>query len=218
MSHDDNGPQEKPEGTAIDHSEKPPYLHETVTRLLHRWSAGETQARDDLAVLVQREVRKLAQFQLSKEHGGFALQATSLVNAAYLRLLKRHRVTFRNRGHFFGTVSQEMRRVLVDNYRQRARQKRQGIHVPLEVADRTSDEREVDLVRLDDALQDLEGFRPEAARIVEMRFFCGLTYDQISDLLDLSPKQVRRQWEQARQWLHQELVEPSAGASSQLDD
>ena len=213
MSQDDHGPQEALDEGDFEPSTDRPYLHDTVTHLLKRWSAGETEARDDLAVLVQREVRKLAQFQLSKEHGGFALQATSLVNEAYLRLLKRHRVTFRNRGHFFGTVSQEMRRVLVDNFRQRARQKRQGIHVPLDAMQDPSDEREVDLVQLDDALKDLESFQPQAARIVEMRFFCGLTYDQISDLLSLSPKQVRRQWEQARQWLHQELAHCSEKAS-----
>ena len=207
MANDDNGPPDAADEATQSRSEDASYLHETVTRLLHRWSAGETEARDDLAVLVQREVRKLAQFQLAREDGRFALQATSLVNEAYLRLLKRNRVSFRNRGHFFGTVSQEMRRVLVDNYRQRARQKRQAIHVPLEDAERQTEEREVDLVHLDDALQDLEAFRPTAARIVEMRFFCGLTYDQISDLMGISPKQVRRQWEQARHWLHQELAQ-----------
>ena len=210
MSKDDPGSPDPSADVLTDASgEDASYLHETVTRLLHRWSDGETEARDDLAVLVQREVRKLAQYQLAKEHGGFALQATSLVNEAYLRLLKRNNVSFRNRGHFFGTVSQEMRRVLVDNYRQRARKKRQAILVPIENAEHHTEERDVDLARLDDALKDLESFRPTAARVVEMRFFCGLTYDQIADLLDISPKQVRRLWDQARHWLHQELAASS---------
>lgn len=224
MHDEDNGPSTTPEsnspsskeddlGLAV--SDDDAFLHETVTRLLHRWNDGEVQARDDLAVMVQQELRRLAQYQLARENGRFALQATALVNEAYLRLLKRNNVSFKNRGHFFGTFSQEMRRVLVDAFRLRITKKRQGLHVPLEEAIGSYDERPVDLVKLDDALRDLESFQGTAARVVEMRFFCGLTYDQIADLLDLTPKQVRRLWQQARHWLHQELsLDPSGEAEN----
>jgi RNA polymerase sigma factor (TIGR02999 family) len=179
-----------------------PAPHE-VTRLLRKWRQGDDDALAKLMPIVCDELRIMARRYLSHEDRGHTLQPTALVNEVYLRLHGRQKVTWQNRAHFFGFAAQTMRRVLVDHARGNQAQKRgDGIRpLPLDQALMRSTERNVDLVALNDALEDLARIDPRQARIVELKYFVGLKIDEIGKVLEISPVTVKREWKTARLWL-----------------
>jgi RNA polymerase sigma factor (TIGR02999 family) len=185
-----------------------------VSRLLRAWSAGESGAGERLFSTIYAELRKLAAAHRRGEGPVHSLQTTALVHEAYLRLNRQHAVAWKNRGHFFAIASQAMRRILVDHARRRKAAKRGGAHAPspldsveLAVAG------EIDLVELDIALEKLERLDPQEAKVVELRFFAGLTVDEVATALDVSRATVEREWTAARAWLRRELgARDDAGA------
>jgi RNA polymerase sigma-70 factor, ECF subfamily len=181
-----------------------------VTQLLVMWSKGDPAALEALTPLVQGELRRLAARFMAGERPGHILQATALVNEAYLRLIDWQDVRWQNRAHFFGVAAQIMRRVLVDIARTRNRAKRgQGqLHVSLsEAADVPANHQSkgVDLVALDDALNALERLNARQARVIELRFFGGLSLEEAAHVLNVSVGTVRRDWSLAQAWLFREL-------------
>jgi RNA polymerase sigma factor (TIGR02999 family) len=182
-------------------------VKENVTQLLEAWSRGDSAALDALTPLVHQELHRLAVRYMAGERPGHVLQATALVNEAYIRLVDWRDVRWQNRAHFFGMAAQIMRHVLVDAARSRGRAKRgRGqLHVSLSEAGEVSDSPSVDLVALDDALKSLEAMSARQSRVVELRFFGGLSLEEIAHVLDVSVGTVRRDWTLARAWLHREL-------------
>ncbi len=179
-----------------------------LTQLLVSWSAGDQAALDALTPLVHDELHRVAARCLAGERPGHILQATALINEAYLRLIDWKDVRWQNRAHFFAVAAQIMRRVLVDLARSRDRAKRgQGqLHVSLsEATDVPAVQNSVDLVALDDALKTLEGLNARQSRVVELRFFGGLSLDEVAHVLDVSVGTVRRDWSLAQAWLFREL-------------
>jgi RNA polymerase sigma factor (TIGR02999 family) len=178
-----------------------------ITQLLQGWRGGDQKALDALLPLVYNELRRLAHFQLRKERPDHTLQSAALVNEAYLRLLGADPPLWEGRTHFFAIASQLMRQILVDYARRRAAGKRGGsvCMVSLENANEKAREKEIDIVALDDALQRLAEIDSRQSRIVEMRFFGGLTLEEISAALDIGPATVQRDWTAARAWLHREI-------------
>lgn len=181
-----------------------------VTALLHEWSVGDREALSRLMPLVFEELRHIAAGYFAREGEGHTLQPTALVNEVYLRLLGRRTVHWQNRAHFFGFAAELMRRILVDHARGRQTVKRgSGFpRISLEESQAPPEERDVDLIALDDALNTLETMDPRQKRIVEMRFFAGLTNEEIAELLDVSPTTVKREWRTARLWLFREIRRP----------
>ena len=180
----------------------------TITRLLLAWNEGDQAALEQLAPLVERELHRLALHYLKHERRGHSLQATELVNEAYLRLIDWRSVRWQNRAHFFGLAAQMMRRILVDHARRRHFQKRGGgaIQVSLARAANLTEERSVDVIALDDALSALAQFDERKSRIVELRFFGGLSEAEIAETLAISLRTVQREWNLARAWLYQQLA------------
>jgi RNA polymerase sigma factor (TIGR02999 family) len=178
-----------------------------VTELLAAWGSGDEAALEALTPLVHRELHRLAARYMAGERPGHILQATALVNEAYLRLVDWKDVRWQNRAHFFAMAAQIMRRVLVDVARTRGRAKRgEGrLHVSLSEAAELPNAPPVDLVALDDALRSLEALDPRQARVVELRFFGGLTLEEAAHVLDVSVGTVRRDWSLARAWLYRSL-------------
>jgi RNA polymerase sigma factor (TIGR02999 family) len=178
-----------------------------VTALLDRWSGGDREALDELIPLIFEDVRELARRHLAHEPPGHTLQPTALVHEVYLRLEKRRTVSWKNREQFFGFLAQLIRRILVDHARGHRRTKRGGGRRPLSLEDvfGLSDVRHPELVALDDALKDLARIDPRQSRIVELRYFIGLTLEQIAAVLGLSLTTVNREWKTARMWLLREL-------------
>ena len=185
-------------------SSPPP--HE-LTQLLLAWSDGDKTALDKLLPLVYDELRRLARHYMSRERAGHTLQTTALVNEAYLRLIDQKQVRWQSRAHFFAIAAQLMRRILVDHARKHAYAKRGGgaRKVPLDEAANVSEERAADLVALDEALIGLTEIDPQQARIVELKFFGGLSTEETAEVLVLSPAKVRREWSAAKAWLYHEL-------------
>jgi RNA polymerase sigma factor (TIGR02999 family) len=179
----------------------------TPTALLLAWGRGNAGALDELMPLIHAELRRLAARHLRHEREGHTLQATALVNEAYLRLIEIKRVRWQNRAHFFAVASRVMRRILVDAARARGYQKRGGgaEHVSLDEALVVSNEPSHDLVALDDALNALAAFDARKSQVVEMRFFAGLTVDETAAVLHVSPDTVMRDWRLAKVWLLREL-------------
>ncbi len=178
-----------------------------VTQLLVAWSGGDQAALEALTPLVHQELRRLAARYMAGERPGHILQATALVNEAYLRLVDWKDVRWQNRAHFFAMAAQIMRRVLVDAARTRGRAKRGGgqIHVSLSEAANVSAPETIDLVALDDALKALEALDARQSRVVELRFFGGLSLEETAHALDVSVGTVRRDWSLAQAWLYREL-------------
>jgi RNA polymerase sigma-70 factor, ECF subfamily len=178
-----------------------------VTQLLVAWSNGDRAALDALAPLVHQELHHLAARYMAGERPGHVLQATALVNEAYLRLVDWKNVQWQNRAHFFGVAAQLMRRVLVDIARTRQRAKRGGgeLHVSLSEAAQLPVAQSADFVALDDALKVLETLDPRQSRVVELRFFGGLTLEETAHVLNVSVGTVRRDWSLAQAWLYREL-------------
>jgi RNA polymerase sigma factor (TIGR02999 family) len=177
-----------------------------VTRLLQQWSSGQEQALDLLLPQIQHELRKLAASYLRKERPDHTLQPTALVNEAFLKLVDQRAVKWQNRAHFFGIAAQAMRRILVDHARAHAAGKRGADvrKVPLDesIAGRAVD---VDLLALDEALTRLAAMDPQQSRIVELRFFGGLTMEETAEVMRISPATIGREWRLAKAWLSAEL-------------
>ncbi|HEY8203945.1 MAG TPA: sigma-70 family RNA polymerase sigma factor [Pyrinomonadaceae bacterium] len=180
----------------------------TITQLLVEWSHGSQQALDQLTPLVYDELRRMARTYLQRERSDHTLQATALVHEAYLRLIDQHSVSWQNRAHFFGIASQMMRRILVNHALARAAEKRGGAgeKLSLNEAVDVARQREVNLIALDEALQELERLDPQQTRIVELRFFGGLSIEETAEVLRISPATVKRDWSTARLWLRRQLA------------
>jgi RNA polymerase sigma factor (TIGR02999 family) len=184
-----------------------------ITQLLREWSDGKGQeVLDELMPLVYEELRRQAARYLRRERAGHTLQTTALINEAYLKLVDQRQVRWQNRAHFFAIAAQAMRRILVDYARERNREKRGGANredLPLEEATLflpAAAEKSVDLVALDEALTRLAQFDPRQARVVELRYFSGLSIDETAEVLGVSNPTVRRDWSLARAWLHGQLT------------
>jgi RNA polymerase sigma-70 factor, ECF subfamily len=180
---------------------------EEFSALLRAWSGGDQSALDKLIPLVHDELHRLAHSYMRRERAGHTLQTTALVNEAYLRLVDAKLVQWQDRAHFFGIAAKLMRRILVDFARSRGYQKRGGRlrKVSLDEALLVASGPQEDLVRLDDALKTLEEFDPRKARVVELRYFGGLSVDETEEVLKVSGITVMREWNMARLWLLKEL-------------
>jgi RNA polymerase sigma factor (TIGR02999 family) len=183
-----------------------PSTHE-VTQLLLDWSDGDQAAFDALMPLVYDELRQMARHYMSRERPGHTLQTTALVNEAYLRLVDQKRVHWQNRAHFFAVAAQAMRRILIDYARKQRYAKRGGgaPKISLEEVAVMSQERAADLVALDEALTILASIDPQQSRVVELRFFGGLTIEETAEVLRLSVDMVKREWATAKAWLSREM-------------
>ena len=178
-----------------------------VTALLASWAEGDEDALNRLLPLVEHELRQLARRQMQGERPGHLLQATALVNEAYLRLIDIHRMRWQNRAHFFAVAARLMRRILVDAARSRQYQKRGGgaQHVALDEALLVSPESSEPLVALDDALRALAAVAERKSRVVELRYFGGLSVEETAEVLKVSAETVMRDWKFAKTWLLREL-------------
>lgn len=178
-----------------------------TTEILQALSAGDEHAAEQLAPMVYDELRQLAAAYLKREPPGHTLQPTALVNEAFMKLVDQTRVDWQGRAHFIAVGAQMMRRILVDHARGKQRQKRGGgwrrvfLQEPLTL----SPERDEDVVALDDALQKLEKLHPRQARMIELRFFGGLTVEECARVLDVSERTIRNDWRTAKAWLRREL-------------
>ena len=181
-------------------------LSQEVTRLLIAWRRGEPAALDELIPLVYDELRRIAAHYLRQERRGHTLQTSALVNEAFLRLIDQT-VDWRNRAQFFGIAARLMRQILVDHARHRGRAKRGGeqVQVALDEALDVAQTRDADLVALDEALTALAQFDPQQSRVVELRYFGGLTIAETAEVLGVSDSTVEREWNLARAWLLREL-------------
>ena len=178
-----------------------------VTRLLLKWGQGDEAALEQLIPLVHEELRRLARLQMGRERPGHTLQASALVNEAYLRLIDVHQIQWQNRTHFLAMSARLMRRILVDFARSKGYRKRGGgaQRVTFDEALIVSNERGGELVALDDALVALAAVDPRKSQVVEMRFFGGLSVEETAEALDVSVDTVMRDWKLARAWLLREL-------------
>ena len=179
----------------------------SVTQLLLAWSNGDTEALEQLVPLVQAELRRIAKRYMRRERAGHLLQTSALVNEAYLRLIDWQNVQWESRAHFFGVAAQLMRRVLVDEARERNQLKRGGdaLRVSLSEAEEESNERPMDLLALDDALKTLAKLDSRKSEVVVLRFFGGLSLDESAEFLKISRRTVAREWDFAKTWLFREL-------------
>ena len=177
-----------------------------VSTLLRAWSDGDQSALEKLAPIVYDELRRLAAHYMSQERTGHSLQATALVNEAYLRLVDYKRMRWENRAHFFAVSAQLMRRILVDHARRHNLKRGAGIqHVALEDTAVIGEDRGEDMVALDDAMQALARIDSRKAQVVELRFFGGLSVEETAEVLKVSAVTVMRDWSTARAWLHREM-------------
>jgi RNA polymerase sigma factor (TIGR02999 family) len=179
-----------------------------VTQLLHKAQNGDKESLDTLLPLIYDELRRVAANQLRAERENHTLQATALVHEAYLRLLEQHEVDWQNRAHFFSIAAEMMRRILVNYAIQRNAKKRGDGVTRISLDDAISfstDEGDLDLVSLDASLKRLAEFDEMQARIVELRFFGGLTIEEVAEVLDISESTVKREWKMAKAWLKTQL-------------
>jgi RNA polymerase sigma factor (TIGR02999 family) len=179
-----------------------------VTRLLKDWSRGDQSAFEELVPLVYDELHRLARRSMRRERADHTLQTTALVNEAYLNLAGKGSVSWEGRAHFLAVASQVMRRLLVSHARRRGAGKRGGAGLRLALEDDMAsvEQKGVDLVALDDALSRLQEVEPEYARLVELRFFGGLTLEEAGEVLQVSPATAKRRWVAAKAWLYRELT------------
>ena len=178
-----------------------------VTELLVNWNNGDKAALDEMLPLVYQELRRIAVNRLRHEAPNHTLQPTALVNEAYLRLIDQKNVNWQNRAQFFGLAAEMMRRILVNHAHHRQAAKRGGgaLRVSLEVAVNSFEQKDVNLVALDEALKNLATIDPRQCKIVEMKFFGGLTVAEIAEVLQLSSDTIERDWKMARAWLRLEI-------------
>jgi RNA polymerase sigma factor (TIGR02999 family) len=193
-------------GFSVEH--EPP---SQVTLLLQEWRGGDQEAFDALLPLVYKELRRLAHFQLRNERPDHTLQSAALVHEAYLRLIGLNSPEWESRSHFFAIAAQLMRQILVDYARRHAAKKRGGSLCKLSLEDATMGSRgkDVDVLALDDALKSLAKIDARQSRVVELRFFAGLSLAEISEVLEIAPATVQRDWTAARAWLHREISRSS---------
>ena len=183
-----------------------------ITQLLIQLRAGDSDARAKLVPLVYRRLHQLAAGYMRRERQNHTLQPTALVNEAYLRMISQEQTSWQDRAHFFGVAARLMRQILVDYARVRQAEKRGGREddLPLEEArafsPALSPAKSQELLQLDEALSSLEQFDPELARVVDLRFFGGLTVEETAEVLGISPRTVKREWNVARAWLHGKLT------------
>ena len=180
-----------------------------VTQRLAAWGKGDRSALDKLFPIVHAELRRIAQRQMHQERDGHTLQATALVNEAYLRLAGQQGSQWHNRAHFFAVSAQVMRHILVDHARARARDKRGGdmVQVALDDVDVIAGQPAEYYLALDEALRFLEQVDPQKGRIVELRYFGGLSVEETAEVLSISPRTVRREWQRARACLYRMITE-----------
>jgi RNA polymerase sigma factor (TIGR02999 family) len=184
-------------------SESPP---QPVSALLIKWRAGDPEALQALIPLVYQELRRIAQHHLQQERPDHTLQGTALVHEAYLRLMKQGPVEIENRPHFLAVASRLMRQILVDHARgRRAAKRRGGLKLELNDAMGAQKQQNMDLVALDDALNELAKLDPQQTRIIELRFFGGLSIEETAEIVGVSPTTVKREWATARAWLRREV-------------
>ena len=178
-----------------------------ITQLLVAWGRGDSGALQALAPAVQRELHRLAVHYMASERPGHVLQATALVNEAFMRLVDWKDVQWADRAHFFGIAANMMRRVLVDYARASGREKRGGhaIHVSLSAVDQQAPFENVNVLALEESLRELEAMAPRQSRVIELRYFGGLSLDETAQAMDVSVATVRRDWSLARAWLFREL-------------
>lgn len=183
-----------------------------VTQLLIDWGKGDQAALDKLLPLVDEELRRLAGRYMRRESPGHTLQTSALVNEAYLRLIEQKSVNWQNRAHFFGIAAQLMRRILVDHARRRQYAKRGGgaQKAPLDEAAMAPQERAAELVALHEALTQLAAMDERKGRIVEMKFFGGLTTEEVAEVLKVTPRTIEREWRKAKAWLHHAISKGEA--------
>jgi RNA polymerase sigma factor (TIGR02999 family) len=192
----------------------PPASSSQVSKLLVNWRRGDQGAREALIPLVYNELRRLARLHLRRERPDHTLQSAALVHEAYLRLIRQDQPQWQNRAHFFGVAAQLMRHILVDHARNRAAAKR-GAGVPrlsLDEEVALPQARDVDIVALDDALNQLAALDLQQSRVVELRFFGGLSIEETSVVLGISPATVKREWATARAWLQREMKNKDTSA------
>jgi RNA polymerase sigma-70 factor (ECF subfamily) len=181
---------------------------ENLTELLAAWSDGDEDALERLAPMVHAELHRLARGYMNRERDGHVLQTSALINEAYLRLIEWKAVRWQNRAHFFGVAAGMMRRILVDFARARPRVEGSSVdHFFLDEALQLADGKDADLIALDEALASLAQIDERKARIVELRFFGGLTVEETAEVLKIAPITVMREWQKAKAWLYCELSE-----------
>ncbi|HMY70962.1 MAG TPA: sigma-70 family RNA polymerase sigma factor [Blastocatellia bacterium] len=178
-----------------------------ITAQLAAWQSGDAAAMEEVIRAVYQELRRMADRYLRQETPGHTLQPTALVHEAWLRLVKQTQVDWQNRAQFFGVAAQMMRRILVDHAKSKHREKRGGDAVKLLLEDTVdvSDERAADLVALDDALQSLAAIDARKCRVIELRYFGGLSVEETAEILQVSPQTVLRDWKLAKAWLYREI-------------
>ena len=177
-----------------------------VTELLQKWSGGDAAALDELTPLIYAELHRIAKSYMRRERDGHTLQTSALVNEAYVRLIDWKTAKWENRAHFFGVSAQLMRRILVDFARSRPKIKDADVRrVSLEEAFTVTAEKDADLVALDEALNELATFDERKAKIVELKFFGGLSVEETAEVLQISGVTVMREWSKAKAWLYREL-------------
>ena len=177
-----------------------------VTELLQKWSAGDRAALDELTPVIYAELHRIAKRYMNRERSGHTLQTSALVNEAYVRLIDWESAKWENRAHFFGVSANLMRRILVDFARRRPRSGEAMVrHVSIEEALVVSNEKDADLVALDEALTELASFDERKAKIVELKFFGGLSVEETAEVLKISGVTVMREWSKAKAWLYREL-------------
>jgi RNA polymerase sigma factor (TIGR02999 family) len=183
------------------------HASEGITDLLLKWSEGESSALEQLMPLVYDELRQLAVKYLRRERANHTLQPTALVNEAYLRLVDQHKVEWQNRAQFFGLAAKLMRNILIDHARSRQAAKRGGqpFRVSFEGHEQAAVKPEIEIISVHEALERLEAFDPLKARIVELRFFGGLSIEETAEVLQIGHATVERNWKLARAWLRREL-------------
>lgn len=179
----------------------------TITGLLDRWRSGDQQAANQLMSLVYEELHRIAAREMRREHGGHTLQTTAIVHEAYLRICQSEPIDWQDRAHFFAVAARQLRRVLVDHARRGRSEKRGGEVVKLSLweSDGGSMSRDEDLMAVDQALDRLEVLDPRAARVVELRFFGGLSETEAAEALQISVATLKRDWDFARTWLTRQL-------------
>ncbi|HEU4834391.1 MAG TPA: sigma-70 family RNA polymerase sigma factor [Pyrinomonadaceae bacterium] len=178
-----------------------------ITELLVGYGRGDKDALDKLMPIVYDELRRQAARYLRREQAGHTLQTTALIHEVYVRLVDQRNVQWQNRAHFFGIAAQMMRRILVDHARTKKRAKRGGSDVKVSLADAAIPvkERDLDVVALDEALNRLAAIDEQQSRVVELRFFSGLTVEETAEVMGISAATVKRDWSMAKAWLHREL-------------
>jgi RNA polymerase sigma factor (TIGR02999 family) len=189
-----------------------------VTRLLSDWGKGDRSALEKLFPLVHAELQSIARRQMSRERPGHTLQATALVNEAYLKLAGQEGFEWHNRAHFFAVCAQVMRHILIDHARAQARNKRGGdaVQVSLNEGLLVAEEQADHFIALDEALRSLEKMDPQKGRIVELRYFGGLSVEETAEVLNISPRTVRREWQRSKAWLYRMISEGTADETRPL--